>query len=78
MVVNGALGPVGQVSGVPNMIPMSVSQKEGVGLELFLFQKIQKSFRGVDGEEMTCKIKKVGVGFGKAAGEDQRFRHKGS
>jgi len=37
MIVDGALGPLGEVSGVPDVVPVAVSEKESVGLELFLF-----------------------------------------
>jgi len=37
MIVDGALGPLCEVSGVPDVVPVAVSEKESVGLELFLF-----------------------------------------
>jgi len=37
MIVDGALGPVGQVRGVPDVVPVAVSEKESVRLELSLF-----------------------------------------
>ena len=37
MIVNGALCPLGKVSGVPDVVPVAVSEKESVGLELFRF-----------------------------------------
>jgi len=37
MIVDGALCPLGEVSGVPDVVPVAVSEEESVGLELFLF-----------------------------------------
>jgi hypothetical protein len=37
MIVNGAFGPFGKVSCVPDVIPMSMGEKEGVRFEFFLF-----------------------------------------
>ena len=37
MIVDGAFGPLSEVGGVPDVVPMAVSEKKGVGPELFLF-----------------------------------------
>jgi hypothetical protein len=78
MIVNGAFSPLGEVGRVPDMVPVSMGEKEGVRFDVSLFEKIEKSLRGIDGEEMALEIKEVGVGGGEAAGVDQRVRHKGS
>ena len=49
MIVNGALGPLGEVGGIPDMVPVSMGQEEGIGFNLFLFKKVEEAFRGVDG-----------------------------
>ena len=70
MVVNVASGPVGQSGGIPDMVPVSVGQEKGIGLELFPLEKIEKAFRGVNGQKVATEIKEVSVGGSKAAGED--------
>jgi len=77
MVVHGATGPVGQVGRVPDVIPVAVSDEEGVWFGFFLFQKIEETLRGIDGKPMAAKIHKVGVGGGEAAAIDQGFGHRG-
>ena len=37
MIVDRAFGPLSEVGGVPDVVPVAVSEKESVGLELFLF-----------------------------------------
>ena len=56
MVIDGASGPLRDSSGVPDMIPVAVGKKEGVRLNFFLFQKIEKALGGVDGEEMAIEV----------------------
>jgi len=75
MIINGTTGPVGEVGGVPDMVPMAVGEEEGVGFDFFLFQKIEKTFGGIDGEAMTVEVDEVGVGGGEAARVGQGFRH---
>jgi hypothetical protein len=78
VVVDGATGPVGEVCSIPNVVPVSVGEEEGVGLDFFLFEKAEKAFRSVDGEAVIAELQKVGVGGGEAARKDQRFRHENS
>ncbi len=66
MVINRAAGPIGEVGGVPDMIPVAVGEKEGVRLEFFCFKEVEKAFGGVDGEEMAIEVDQVGVGRGEA------------
>jgi len=75
MIINGTTGPVGEVCGVPDMVPVAVGKEKGVGFDLFLFEEIQKTLRGVDGEAMAAEVDEVGIGGGEAAGVDQGFRH---
>ena len=75
MIVNGALGPFGEVGSVPDVVPVTVGQEKGIGLELFLFQKVEEAFRGVDGQEMSVQIEKISVRVGKAACVSQRWIH---
>ena len=66
MVISRATGPIGEVGGVPDMIPVAVGEKEGVRLEFFCFKEVEKAFGGVDGEEMAIEVDQVGVGRGEA------------
>ena len=66
MVISRATGPIGEVGGVPDMVPVSVGEKEGVRLEFFCFKEVEKAFGGVDGEEMAIEVDQVGVGRGEA------------
>ena len=75
VVVDGALGPVGDVSGIPDMVPVAVRQEEGVRFYFFLFQEVEKAFGGIDGEEVAIVVVEVGVGGGEAACEGERFVH---
>ena len=75
MIVDGATGPVGEVGGVPDVVPVTVGKEEGVGFDLFLFEEIQKTLRGVDGEAMAAEVDEVGIGGGESAAIDQGFRH---
>jgi len=75
MIVDGATGPVGKISGVPDVVPVTVGKEEGVGFDLFLFEEIQKTLRGVDGEAMAAEVDEVGIGGGESAAIDQGFRH---
>lgn len=75
VVVDGATGPVSEVRSIPDVVPVSVGEQEGVGLDFFLFEKAEKTFRSVDGEAVTAEIQKVGVGGGEAAAVAQGFRH---
>lgn len=75
MVVDGASGPGGEGGGVPDMVPVTVREQEGVGLEFFCLEKIEKAFGGIDGEEMAVKVEKVGVGRGEATGESEGLVH---
>ena len=75
MVVDGASGPLRDSCGIPDMIPMAVGDKEGVGFEFFCFKEIEKALGCIDGKEMTVKVEKVGVGGGEATRISQRFFH---
>ena len=75
MVVDGASGPLRDICGVPDMIPVAVGEKEGVRLEFFCFKEVEKAFGGVDGEEMAIEVDQVGVGRGEATRISQRFFH---
>lgn len=37
MVVDRATGPFSQVGGIPDVVPVAVGEKEGVGLDFLLF-----------------------------------------
>ena len=75
VVVDGALSPIGDIGGVPDMIPVAVSQEERVGFDFFLFQEVEKAFGGIDGEEVAIEVVDVGVGSGEAACEGEGFVH---
>ncbi len=75
VVVDGALSPIGDVGGVPDMVPVAVSQEERLGFDFFLFQEVEKAFRGIDGEKVASEVMEVGVGGGEAACEGERFVH---
>ena len=75
MVINRATGPIGEVGGVPDVIPVSVGEEKGMGLEFFCFKEVEKAFGGVDGEEMAIEVDQVGVGRGEATRISQRFFH---
>ena len=47
-----------------------------MGLDSFLFEKVEKAFRSVDGEAVIAELQKVGVGGGEAAAVAQGFRHR--
>ena len=64
MVVDGASGPLRDSSGVPDMIPVAVGDKEGVRFEFFCFKEIEKALGRIDGKEMVVEVEKVGVGSG--------------
>jgi hypothetical protein len=78
MVVDGATSPVGEIGGVPDVVPVTVGKEEGIRFELFLFQKVEKTFGCVDGETVAAKIDQVGVSGGQATGVGRRFRHRSS
>ena len=67
VVVDGALSPIGDVGGVPDMVPVAVSQEERVGFDFFLFEEVEKAFGGIDGKEVAIEVVDVGVGSGEAA-----------
>ena len=75
VVVDGALSPIGDIGGVPDMVPVAVSQEERVGFDFFLFQEVEKAFGGIDGKEVAIEVVDVGVGSGEAACEGERFVH---
>ena len=75
MVVDGASGPLRDSSGVPDMIPVAVGEKEGVRLEFFCFKEVEKALGRIDGKEMAVEIKNVGVGSSEATRISQRFFH---
>ena len=75
VVVDGALSPIGDVGGVPDMIPVAVSQEERVGFDFFLFQEVEKAFGGIDGKEVAIEVVDVGVGSGEVACEGEGFVH---
>ena len=76
MVVDGATSPVGEIGGVPDVVPVTVGEEEGIRFELFLFQKVEKAFGCVDGETVAAKINQVGVGGGQATGVGRGLRHR--
>ena len=78
MVVDRAAGPVGEVGGVPEVVPVAVGEEEGVGLEFFLFEEVEKTLGGIDGEAVAVEVEEVGVGGGEAAAVAQGFRHENS
>jgi len=75
VVVDGALSPIGDVGGVPDMVPVAVSQEERVGFDFFLFEEVEKAFGGIDGKEVAIEVVDVGVGSGEAACEGEGFVH---
>jgi hypothetical protein len=75
MVVDGASSPLRDSSGVPDMIPVAVGDKEGVRFEFFCFKEIEKALGRIDGKEMVVEVEKVGVGSGETACISQRFFH---
>jgi hypothetical protein len=75
VVVDGALSPIGDIGGVPDMVPVAVSQEERVGFDFFLFQEVEKAFGGIDGKEVAIEVVDVGVGSGEAACEGEGFVH---
>ena len=75
VVVDGALSPIGDIGGVPDMVPVAVSQEERVGFDFFLFQEVEKAFGGIDGKEVAIEVVDVGVGRGEAACEGEGFVH---
>ena len=75
MIVDGATGPVGKISGVPDVVPVTVGKEEGVRSHFFLFEKVEETFRGIDSQEVAAKVNEVGVGGGESAAIDQGFRH---
>ena len=75
MVVDGASGPLRDSSGVPDVIPVAVGEKEGVRLEFFCFKEFEKALGCIDGKKMAVEVEKVGVGSGEAACISQRFFH---
>jgi hypothetical protein len=75
VVVDGALSPIGDIGGVPDMVPVAVSQEERVGFYFFLFQEVEKAFGGIDGKEVAIEVVDVGVGSGEAACEGEGFVH---
>ena len=75
MVVDGASGPLRDSSGVPDMIPVAVGDKEGVRFEFFCFKEFEKALGRIDGKKMAVEVEKVGVGSGEAACEGEGFVH---
>ena len=75
MVINRATGPVSEFGGVPDVVPMTVGEEEGVWFKFFLFQKVEEAFRGVDRQEVSAEVDEVGVGGGKATRVGQRLKH---
>ncbi len=77
MIVDRASGPFGEVGGIPDMIPMSVGEEEGVGFKFFFAEKIEETFGGIYREEVTVEVEEVGIGGGEATGEDEGIWHVG-
>ena len=75
VIVDGATGPVGKVSRVPDMVPVTVGQEERVRLELFFLQEVEETLRSINGEAVASQIDQIGVGGREAAAEAQRFGH---
>lgn len=75
MVVDRTTGPVRQIRGIPDVVPMAMGKKKRVRFELLLFEKIEEAFRGVDGEAVAAEVDKVGVGGSEATAEGQGVRH---
>jgi len=68
MVVDGATGPVGQVRGVPDMVPVTMGEEERVGFDFLFLQKVEKALRGIDGKPVAAQIDEVGIRGGQATG----------
>lgn len=75
VVVNGATGPIGEVGGVPDVVPMTVGKQEGVRLDLFFSQEVEKTLWGIDRKAVTSEVDHIGVGGGQSARVGQRFTH---
>ena len=78
VVVDGAVGPCGEVGGIPEVIPMAVGEEEGIGLDLFFLQEVEEAFGGIDGESVAVQVNKVSVGGGETAAVAQGHGHKSS
>ena len=55
MIVDGAAGPVGQVGGIPDVIPVTVGKEEGVGLEFFLFEEVEEALGASTTRRRICQ-----------------------
>lgn len=75
MVVDGTVGPFGEVGGIPDVIPMAMGEKEGIRFDFFVFEKSKEALRGIDGQPVPAEVDEVGVGGGEAAAEAYGFRH---
>ena len=64
VVVDGATGPVGEVGGIPDVIPVTVGKEKGVWLDFFLFEEVEEALGGIDGEAVAVEVDDVGVGGG--------------
>ncbi len=64
VVVDGATGPVGEVGGIPDVIPVTVGKEKGVWLEPFFLQEVEKPLGGIDGQTVAVEVDDVGVGGG--------------
>ena len=77
MIVDRTTGPFRNVGGIPDMVPVSVGEKEGVWLDFLFLKKIEEAFGGIDREKMAVEIQKVGIRCGKTAGVGQKLIHLG-
>ena len=67
MIINRTTSPVGEVRGVPDMIPVAVGKKKGIGLDLFFLQEGKETLGCIDGKTVTAEVDQVGVGGGETA-----------
>lgn len=77
MIVDRTTGPFRNVGGIPDMVPVSVGEKEGVWFDFLFLKKIEEAFGGIDREKMAVEIQKVGIRCGKTAGVGQKLIHLG-
>ena len=66
MIIHGATGPVREIRGVPDVVPVAVGKQEGIRLQLLFFEKFEESLGGIDGQAVAAKVQEVGVGGGEA------------
>ena len=67
VIIDRTTSPVGEVRGIPHMVPVTVGEQKGVRLDLFFLEEIEEAFRGIDGKTVTAEVDKVGIGGGESA-----------